>query len=250
MRPAVHVENTRSCSPPGPAYHLPTTTPTVKHGDGSMYFQLWGQDNWLQLKESWAWQSAQDILEETLSRGLRTSEWAGPVNKMITLNTSLCECPGLAQPLKPNGASLVKMAPPTFTIQPPPPSRCESCVASFPRRLVAVLARVLQINSEQKGLKTGDHVNRRFKNFLPLCYQLQTIRFMSHLVTLHLLLFTTALLHICVAQSLYKHQTVLLILLIAFVWFWFFVFVYASFRADSKERSHRTEELAAFVAYD
>ncbi len=42
---------------PGTAHHLSNTVPTVKHGGGSImlcfFFQLQGQDDWLQSRERW-----------------------------------------------------------------------------------------------------------------------------------------------------------------------------------------------------
>ncbi len=140
-------------------------------------FQLQGQDDWLQSRERWMRPSTGISWTKTFSRVLRTSDWAEglPSNKTMTLSTQLNnegvasqqlrDCSWMAQPepwLKPNWASLErpKMAvhqrlPSNLTElericneewQRIPKSRCEKLVASFPKRLMAVL--------NQKGAST------------------------------------------------------------------------------------------------
>ncbi len=101
-----------------------------------VFFQLQGQDDWLQSRERWMRPSTGISWTKTFSRVLRTSDWAEglPSNKTMTLSTQLNnegvasqqlrDCSWMAQPepwLKPNWASLERPkngCTPTFTIQP------------------------------------------------------------------------------------------------------------------------------------
>ncbi len=167
---------------PGTAHHLSNTVPTVKHGSGSIMlwgvFQLQGQDDWLQSRERWMPAKYRDILDGNLlqsAQDLRlgrrftfqqdndpkhtakiTKEWLH--NNSVTVLEWPSQSPDLNpiehlwrdlkiavhQRLPSNLTELERICKEEW--QRIPKSRCEKLVASFPKRLMAVL--------NQKGAST------------------------------------------------------------------------------------------------
>ncbi len=128
-------------------------------------FQLQGQDDWLKSRERWMRPSTGISWTKTFSRVLRTSDWAEglPSNKTMTLSSvTVLEWPSQSPDLNPiehlwrdlkmavhqrlpsNLTELERICKEEW--QRIPKSRCEKLVASFPKRLMAVL--------NQKGAST------------------------------------------------------------------------------------------------